>query len=261
VRGTRVFTTGSGREIKIREYDHPLEGVIRGASGYAGQIAKELFDLPDPILLATTRIGDPIAAEINVGAGLVLLLPNGVDAKELAAALDEMIGARERHRQTWRLPRESALIEEEKAVRTELREKLANLDEEAGKLADLRLSVMNEVNVARAIGYYENGTSATRPIDRAMQDLYKLVDMLEDYFGGSEDKLAAGLGVPKSLFKAHIKKLANQAQLDFRHAESGEVVGADVAEVEQARRDAKDLVQRFIEYRCEEEQKRRDAEG
>lgn len=74
--------------------------------------------------------------------------------------------------------------------------------------------------------------------------------------GGSEDALAAALGVPKSRFK-HIKKLANQKELDFRHATSGEPIGADAADIQQAREEARELVQKFIELLCDEEAKRR----
>jgi hypothetical protein len=209
------------------------------------------------ILLATSRIGDPVAVEIPVGDGLVFLLPSGVDDQQLETALEEILALRDRHRQTWLLPEEASLIEAESAIRAEARSKLADLVAQQKAIADLRASVMREnVNLARAISYYENGTSATRPIQRGMQDLHKLVDLLEDYFGGSEDGLASGLGVPKSHFK-HIKKLANQPQLDFRHARSGETEGADAAEIEQGRNDARALVVRFVEYCYYEELSRR----
>jgi hypothetical protein len=257
-RGKPLVVPGSGREILIRELDHPFESVIRRANGYTGRIPAELFELAEPVLVATTRIGDPVAAEISVGAGLVLLLPSGVDGAELLKVLEGLLSSRERHRQTWLMPKEVALTEEDKAVRAETRDRLASIATQQQDLAELRATVMKDLNVTRAVDYYESGTSATRPIERAMQDLYKLVELLEHYFGGSEEKLASGLGVPKSRFK-HIKKLANQPKLDIRHAESGETEGADVAEVQQAREDAQTLVQRFIEHRCDEEVKLRAA--
>jgi hypothetical protein len=254
------FIAGSGREIALCEFDHPLATVILEASGYSARIAHELFQVADSILLATGRIGDPIAAEVSVGNGLVLLVPSGVDDKKLDVALDGILSARERYRQMWLLPEEAALIDDEKVVRADARLKLEALDRRAHELADVRAFVMKSVDVARAISYYENGTSATRPIKQAMVDLYKLVELLEGNYGGSEEELAAGLAVPKSLFK-NIKKLANQKELDFRHATSGETEGADVKEVEQARADARALVQRFIEDSCAEELKQRTASG
>lgn len=171
-----------------------------------------------------------------------------MDDKQLDRALDELLAARERYRQTWVLTQESGLLEAEATVRAEARSKIADLAAQRKAIADRRVSVMNgNINLARAIGYYESGTSATRPIANAMQDLHKLVDLLEDYFGGSEEGLATALGVPKSRFK-NIKKLANQPQLDFRHAKSGETEGADKAALERAREDAHDLVHRFVEY-------------
>ncbi len=251
VLGEPPFVAGSGRRITLREFGHPLEAVIRNANGYTGRIAKLVFDLDDPVLLAVTRIGDPVAAEIPVGDGLVFLILSGVSDKQLEVALNEILAARERYRQNWLLPEEAALIGEQKAVQVQAREKVASLAKRSQELADVKASVMKRVDMQRAIGYYENGTSATRPIKQAMVDLYKLVELLEGYFGGSEDKLASRLDVPKTLFK-HIKKLANQRQLDFRHATSGETEGADVKEVEQARDDARALVQRFVEQCCAE---------
>jgi len=259
-RGRSAFQTGRGHEIEFLELDHPLEAVIRGAREYSGRILKTVFDVADTTVLATTRIGDPVAGEIPVGPGLVFLVPSGVDDKDLFIAVNEILETRERQRKTWYLPEESALIEEERAVRAEAREKAGNLAERRQALADLRVELIkSNVNLARAISYYENGTSATRPIDRAMHDLYKLVELLEGNFGHSEDQLAEALTVPKSLFKDRIKRLANQPPLDFRHATSGETVGADVAKVEQAREAARILVQRFVEHCCDEERKRRAA--
>ena len=252
--GLNLLLPGHGQEIAMIEVGHSLESVIREASGYTGLIAKEAFEYEDSALvLATTRIGDPVAAEIPVGDGLVFLVPSGVDDKQLIVALEEILSTRERYRSKWLLPEEVALIAEENAVRVEAREKLRALGTRQRSIGDFRTGMLrSNVNVSRAIGYYENGTSATRPIQRAMQDLHKLVDLLEGYFGGSEEALAVGLGVPKSLFK-HIKKLANQPKLDFRHATSGETEGADVEEVQQAREDARALVQRFIEVCYEQE--------
>jgi len=251
------FIPGSGTGIEIREVGHPLEDVIRAANRYTGRIAKEVFDRSEAVVLATTLIGDPVAAEITVGLGLVLLVPTGVDRKSLLAAVTEIVETRARHRQQWLLPEEAQLFELENTLRRDTRDRLKALAARQESLAALRTSVMKgNINIQRAIVYYENGTSATRPPQRAMQDLYKLVELLEGYFGGSEAKLATALSVEKARFM-HIKKLANQPVLDLRHATSGETVGADAAEVQQARDDAKALVQRFIEVCCDEELNRR----
>jgi len=255
--GHSPFVTGSGREMIIRELDHPFEGAIRAATGYSALVSNRVLKMEGCVLLATTRIGDPLAFEIPVGTGNVFLLPSGVDDAQLEGALDELLAERERYRQTWVLPQEVGLQEAEDALRADARSKIADLAVQRKAIADLRVSVMSgNVNLARAIDYYESGTAATRPIDRAMQDLHKLVDLLEDYFGGSEDGLATGLGVPKSRFK-YIKKLANQPQLDFRHAKSGDTEGPDAAQIQLARDDALVLVQRFVEHCYSEELGRR----
>jgi hypothetical protein len=254
------FETGSGREIVVREVGHPFEDVLRDAHGYSARISAKLFEVEGAVLLATTRIGDPVAAEVPVDRGSVFLLPSGVDDEQLLVALDEILATRERHRQNWLLPEEAALVEAEKELLEATKRDRAELAKRGRALAELRESVMKDIDVRRAVGYYENGVSATRAIKQAVYDLYKLVELLEDHLGGSEDALASTLGVSKSDFK-RIKKLANQKQLDFRHAESGETVGADVAEIEQAREDSRLLVQKFIEYRCAEEIKRRGTEA
>ncbi len=257
-RGTAPFIAGSGTDIEIREVGHPLENVIREAHRYTTRISDEVFHTSSSVVLATTRIGDAVAAEITVGPGLVLLVPTGVDRKGLLAAVTEIVETRARHRQEWLLPEEAELLAAENKLRQATRDQLKVMADRQQSLAALRASVINDnINIQRAIVYYENGTSATRSPKQAMQDLYKLVELLEGHFQGGEDKLAAELGVEKARFK-HIKKLANQPVLDIRHATSGETVGADVAEVQQARDDAKALVQRFIEV-CYEELERRKA--
>lgn len=253
VYGSALFLPDSGRGIEFREVGHPLEDVVRDAKSYSGTVAKEVLGQDGTTLLAATRIGDPVAVELVVGSGLVLLVPSGVDDAKLDLALAEILQTRARHRQTWLLPQERSLVDEERALRAGTSESLKALAERQRELADLRTSVMqSNLNLARAVAYYENGTSPTRSAERAMQDLHKLVDLLEDYFGGSEEKLATGLGVDKSRFK-HIKKLANQPKLDIRHAASGVTEGADAEEVDQAREDARVLVQRFIEVECNKE--------
>jgi hypothetical protein len=244
---------GTGHEIVIREVGHPLETVIAEANEYTGIVAKQALDIDGAVLLATTRIGDPIAAELPVGTGQVFLLPSGVDDNKLMVVLEEILSTRERHRQTWLLPEEVALIADENALRTGTRDKLKSLSVRQKALAELRSSaIRGNLNLSRAITYFENGTSASRPIKNAMQDLHKLVDLLEDYFGGSEDDLALGLGVTKSTFK-QIKKLANQPIHDSRHAKTGEIEGPAAAEVDMARENARVLVQRFVEHCCDKE--------
>lgn len=246
------FSAGSGTQIEIREPGHPLEELIRNARGYTALLSPSLLDFEDSVLLAVGRIGDPVAVEIAIGSGSVFLLPSGIDDSKLKTVLRELLDTQERLRSDWLLPEEAALVEQERSLLNETRRRREDLKIRQHAFAELRSSVLKKRDVKRAIDYYNAGTAATRPIKQAMVDLYKLVEILEGYFGISEEQLAAGLGVPKARFK-NIKKLANQKELDFRHATSGETVGADVAEVEQAREDARFLVQKFIQHCCAEE--------
>lgn len=246
------FEVGAGTSISVREPGHPLDEAIRNATGYSALLRDRVFEREGPLVLATSRIGGPIAAEIAVGRGLVFLLPSGIDDVTLAAALSQLLDDRARYRSAWMLPRERELLVMERKLREALQGEVKKLEGEMEELASVRAAVMKDVHVARAIAYYENGVSATRDVKHAMNDLYKLAEMLEAQLGGSEDALASALGVPKARFK-HIKKLANQKELDFRHATSGEPVGADAADIQQAREDARELVQKFIEHRCAEE--------
>lgn len=252
----QISRIGSGNTIVVREPGHPLENVIQNASGYAALLNNTVLQDNETILLATTRTGVPIAAEIPVSRGVVFLLPSGVDHAALTSALDQLLDDRARYRGAWVLPQEKELLDQVRGVRAALQAQVRKLEAEIDELADIRSAVMKDVHVERAIAYYENGVSPTRDIKHAMQDLYKLVEMLEARLGGSEDALALALALPKARFK-HIKKLANQKDLDFRHATSGQPVGADVADVEQARKDARELVQKFIELRSLDEMNRR----
>jgi hypothetical protein len=253
---SEIFELGSGTFISIAEPGHPLENVIRGATGYAALLRNNVFEKKNHIVLGTSRIGQPIAAELPVGRGLVFLLPSGVNDASLESALSLLLDDRARHWTSWILPRETELLKEEDGIREAVQEELKRIRAERDWLADIRIEVLRDVHVERALTYYENGVSATRDIRRAMQDLHKLVEMLEAVLGGSEDQMAKALGVPKTRFR-HIKKLANQKEYDFRHTTSGEPVGADAADIEQARDDARELVQKFIERRSAEEVDRR----
>lgn len=251
------FIEGKGSEIIPREPGHAFEELLRTSTGYTARLDPQLMHFDGTTVLAESKIGDPVAAEITVGEGTAFILPSGLDATALIVRLEELLDTRDRFRSQWRLPEEIALIEAERDLLDQTRSQREVLTAKLRGFEEIRASVMKTTDVARAVAYYEAGTSATRPIKQAMVDLYKLVELLEGYYGGSEDELATSLGVPKTRFK-HIKKLANQKQLDFRHATSGATEGADAAEVEQARADAKFLVQRFIE-RCSAEEGNRRA--
>lgn len=70
----------------------PLTGAHSlNASGYTALIDPKVFEWEGPILLATSRVDDPVAAEIPVGPGVVFLLPSGVDDALLAQALDGIL--------------------------------------------------------------------------------------------------------------------------------------------------------------------------
>jgi hypothetical protein len=222
-----IFELGSGKSISITEPGHPLEDVIAGAAGYSALLRNNVF-----------------------------VLPSGVNDAALESSLGRLLDARARHRGMWILPRETELLKEEKVLRGAVQEALTRIKAERDQLADVRIEVMKDVHVERAVTYYENGVSATRDVKRAMQDLHKLAEMLEAVLGGSEDEMAKALKVPKSRFKS-IKKLANQKEYDLRHATSGEPIGADAAEIQRARDAARELVQKFIELRSAEELERR----
>jgi hypothetical protein len=99
----------------------------------------------------------------------------------------------------------------------------------------------------------QEGTSAAR----IMQDLYKLIELLEHLYGG-EHALPEALGVDLTRIK-RVKRLANEEKYDLRHADSKETQAVRPPEVQDALEVGRDLVQRFLDRRYREESDRTSA--
>ncbi len=115
----------------------------------------------------------------------------------------------------------------------------------------LKSEIFAEEHVNRAIDYY---LSAARPgvtPERALARLYKLCEMLEDYFDAGEKGLAERLGMPLSRIK-DVKKLANRPEHDARHANAGATSDVTPGELVEALEIAREMIQRFIAARYQE---------
>ena len=113
-------------------------------------------------------------------------------------------------------------------------------------MRDTKRKVLDNVHVKRGWSYVKAAKVANASPTAMMTSLYKMVEMLEEYFGTGEQGLPDALGIEMAPIK-RIKRLANKKQLDIRHATAGEPEGADAAEFDQARVDGEDILHAFVQ--------------
>jgi hypothetical protein len=243
------FEIGHGAAgVELTEPGHGFEETLLKAKGYTVRLDRAFAELPMVTVLATNRTREPVAAEIRLDRGTAILLPSRIDDATLREDIKTILTARMPLAEIWTRPEELQIRKDYEDVLSRMRQERDKHQKILAGIKAVKAAVLKDADVKRAVAYFRNGTDPTRPIKQAMGDLYKLVEFLEALHGGSEDTLATDLNVPKSRFKS-IKKLANQPSLDFRHATKGETSGADAAEVETARADARVLLQAFLNKR------------
>jgi len=249
------FLLGSGTgPLDIHEPGHFLESLIEPASYSVRMPAREHLT-PEITVLATNRVGDPVAVEIPVHRGRILILPSGVDQIKVMAAVHSVQQSVAEVVDGWKLPDET---EVERARDERLHALRVERDAAEKALSAIRIikqAAVSDIDAQRVLKYYRAGTDQSRAIKRQMTDLYTMVEILEGWCGGGEKDVETQLGVSVK----RIKKVANQPQYDYRHATTGPPVGADVALIDAARQDATSLVQAFLDVLYAREKARRDA--
>ena len=103
--------------------------------------------------LAANRIGDSVAAELDLRPGLVLIVPAEIDRSRMEQAIKEMIEQRHRSNADWLLPEELALILEERQLMQDTRARRLELSQRIATHTALRETVMKMIDLQRAVGY------------------------------------------------------------------------------------------------------------
>lgn len=250
-RGVAVIELAMGDTVMIEEPGHAFEACLLSTTSYAATIAQHVAHEKGATVLATNRAGIPIAAEINVGAGSLLLVPSGTTRDGLERAIVETLTIRRAHRAAWPVPEEVIALANYRAVTEELREKHAASVTELGDIFAMKERIFSEPDVAKVLRYHRKATAGTTSIRDSLRHLALMVEVLEGLYGG-ERQLPGALGVSLATVKS-IKKIANHAPSAVRHATVGPEAEIDRTEYSEAIDNAEVLVQAFISRRYDDE--------
>ncbi len=236
---------GVGQSIEVTEPDHPFAPVISTATEYTARFTQNLDGRDDIAVLAKNRSGYAIAAEFDCSHGKIICVPAGCDTGLLELALRAYLDDAHGTDAEIRLPEEDEI---EKAIDTvdhEHRTARLSLTEKRQAVRDVKSGVLGNIHVKRARSYVKAAKTVGANPTAIMTSLYKMVEMLEDYFNSGEQGLPKALDVDMALIK-RIKRLANKKELDIRHATSGEPDGADAVEFDQAIVDGDAILNAFV---------------
>jgi hypothetical protein len=146
----------------------------------------------------------------------------------------------------WRLNSEEQLDAEERAIALRHAEERRLLVDRRASLRSVKERLFEDVITKRVIGYSDRATGGGATHEQALQQLYKLIEVLEDRYGG-ERGLPLALGVDRAKLKA-VKRLANN--YDIRHANDPEAL--PLPSFDDAIAFGRELVQAFLERRAAE---------
>lgn len=251
--GAMMVSPGHGPIDLITEPGHPFRDYLESTVAYQVRMTCEVSSQAHVTVLAENRIGEAVAIEIGVRAGLIIAVPpptNAASSALLMSALDRLLAIRRIHTARWKLAAETAVEAKRNAVLSELRAQRDAADSELAGLSALRDDVLRLPAVARAIRYYEQATDGTPTPRSSLPIIYKCIEVIEDAFGGESPAVVA-LGISNRKLK-RIKALANRTSLDIRHAPSATDEPLPISDQDflQALADTGELLRAFIENRA-----------
>jgi hypothetical protein len=247
-----LVLSGRGERIDLREPGHAFADYLLHRDGYSARLNPYLDRLPTATILATNRGGEPVAAEIAVVNGSIVLVPPPSDARGeelLKEATLRLVHSRVGVGGDWVLEEEEALRREREELDARQSRERSDANARLEVVLNAKQKVLDEPEVRRAIGYYERASRAGSP-QNGLPHLYNLVDMLKDYFRCGDDDLARVIRVKPSAIEA-IKRPQNQKRYDIRHATAGSPERLPATEAEQGMRAGAEIVRSFIQIRFE----------
>ena len=245
-----LIAPGSGVSIQPVEPGHAFEKYLESRPKYVARLAQHIEQLEHVTVLATNRAGDPVAAEIAVGAGSIVIVPppGGDKQREL---LSEAINATLKTRSglgfEWKVPEELELDAERTEVLRRLRDERRKFDEMRAVQQRVLAEVFKTIEVRRALKAWREATGPGATPKKAMYALHGMLEMLTGYFGTGRAEVAQTLGVShKSMNR--IAELANRRTLNLRHTMEGKPEDVDPDEYNRILAEAHGIVQAFINY-------------
>lgn len=245
-----ITLPGSG-SIAAIDPGHTFEGYLRSVGSYDCRLNPGLRALADVTVLAENRAGDPVAIESEALAGSIVLIPpprTEVHEKLLemtvARALDQRITVHE----LVTLDAERDLLRARDEAVKQQRKIRIDADMALAQIRAQKTELLKEEVVKRAIDYLLSATRLSATPEKALGRLYKMWEMLEEYCGGSEGKLADALRMPLERIK-RIKRIANDPELDLRHSTAAGLKPPAASQVAEAIEIGREMVVRFVELR------------
>ena len=246
----QIVLPGYGQPVELREPGHAFASYLLHRNGYAARLNSAFLSYPRATVLATNRGGEPVAIEVTIGRGSIVLVPPPLDAEDerlLREATERVVHARIGVGRDWIVEPEATLQTERKTVEERHAVERRDLEERMDAILVAKQRVLDEPEVRRAIGYYEKASRAGSP-RAGLPELYNLVEMLKGYYRCGDDEVARRIGVPASTIEA-IKRPQNQKQYDIRHATVGSPEPLPAKEIADAMVAGQDTVRAFIETR------------
>lgn len=247
------LNAGHGTQINVVEPGHAFARYLEATTAYEARFASSVRDWSNAVVLAENRAREPVAVEFVVGQGSAIVVPPPKDSTQLGL-IDEAIRRLYRERvgagREWRLRDDIALDAAANELATRHRAEREALRRKGDEWMAAKAKALAQTHVKRATAYWDKITASGTTRERSLQDLYRLIEMLEDLYGG-ERGLPPALGVDKARLKA-VKRLANQEEFDIRHANAAEKEDLPLTSFDDAIAFGRELVQAFVERRTRE---------
>jgi hypothetical protein len=246
----RLVSDGSGVSIRSVEPGHAFEAYLESGPRYHARLGQYIARYDHVTVLATNRAGEPVAAEVAVEAGSVVIVPppDGNERRTLLAhAVEDTLKTRFGLGFEWKLPEELELDQERSSLLRQLRNERKRLDDRRAAMQRIKVDVFKTTEVRRALNYWREATGPGATPKRAMFALHSTLEMLTGYFGTGRSEVAQTLGVShKSMNR--IAELANRRTLNLRHTMEGDPDDIDPDEYNRILSDGHAIIQAFINY-------------
>jgi hypothetical protein len=247
-----VIQEAKGSHVAVEEPDHMLEPYLL-TSSYAAVLDEAIYDsFQEPGILELTRlatngVGQTVSCQWRIGSGLVLLVPADGDQELLHQCLDNLLAVRRALHDEWKFPEETALLESFRANTEELRQERQTLVAALARIEAIKAPLRDDPDVKRILDRFRAATKNSTSTKQCLDYLYKIVEIIEDRLGGGERMLMEALSVSKATVNA-IKKPANNAEWDVRHATTGEAGSVPPDATAMAVTAAEQIIRAFIYY-------------
>jgi hypothetical protein len=244
--GVPLIHKAAGPPGQVEDPGHSLEPYLRDAR-YTAVLDAVVTNTPNSTILAINRGGEALAAQIKMGAGLLLIVPSDGDEALLGRCVGDLLDLRTAHRTEWRLPAEQEALAELSAADLDFRARRASA---LARLADVwaqKDQVLKERTVKRVLDYYRVASADATSRRTSVARLHSMVEVIEDEVGG-ESALRSTLALSKKTVE-NIKHLANKPEVDARHVDSGESRDITDEEMAAALGAAAMIVQAYVQYR------------